>query len=250
VHTKRRKAGSGNGRRRKAKGGEPLMKYKGVVDPGHGGSDVGAVGSKSYEKDIALAVSKKIAERLEFHNIETILTRIGDVDVTYPGASAGEELGRRAFIANDFGADFFISVHCNGFGNPAAHGFEIWTSKGDTAADPLATAIYNRMQPGLGLAGRTDYSDGDPDREENYMVLRLTNMPAALIELGFITNPNNEERMLSEAWQNMAADLAVEGVLEYLDINIPTAEEKPVISEPVQSKEDWQDAGIYRKEQI
>jgi N-acetylmuramoyl-L-alanine amidase len=84
-------------------------------------------------------------------------------------------------------------------------------------------------------------------REAGFYVLKHTNMPALLIEIAFISNPQEEKLLSSTDFHIKVARSLLNGILSYTKANIPTPEETPVINEPVQSKEDWQDAGIYRK---
>jgi N-acetylmuramoyl-L-alanine amidase len=101
-------------------------------------------------------------------------------------------LRERVKMAQKFKADLFISLHMNSAENPLARGFEVWTSVGKTRADEIATSIFENIADEFpSRKPRADWSDGDPDKERNYYVLRETKMPAVLVELGFICN--NEE---------------------------------------------------------
>jgi N-acetylmuramoyl-L-alanine amidase len=175
-----------------------------VVDAGHGGHDPGAINPRLnlLEKDIALRVALALEGWLMNAGETVILTRRSDLFV---------DLQDRARIANLEGADAFISIHCNAAENQDAHGVEIWTSKGQTAADSLATAIANVIQTNFQrLTQRHDFSDGDPDKEGNLAVLRLTKCPAVLIEAGFISN-DQEALWLSDAEniQNIALSVSI-----------------------------------------
>lgn len=164
-----------------------------IIDPGHGGRDSGAVSAdgQTMEKDIVLTVSKRIAELLRPHG-EIHMTREDDTFLTLSG---------RARKANNLGADL-LSIHCNAGGG---RGIEAFTSPGQTASDPWATAILDELHscfPGRPI--RKDLSDGDPDKEERFTVLTKTRNSAVLVELGFIdteegrfflTAPTNQERM-------------------------------------------------------
>lgn len=188
--------------------------YRIVVDPGHGGPDPGAVGPAGIqEKVVTLAVAKILAKILAAAGTEVKLTRTDDSDVT---------LARRVEISNEFGADVFISIHANAAISPLGKGMEVWTSVGDTAADPLAESIANSLQATFSnLVFRADFSDGDQDKEANYFVLRWTKSPAVLPELGFITNPSEEKLLESPAHQMKAAKAIAEGVLKQLGLSLP-----------------------------
>lgn len=147
------------------------------LDPGHGGHDPGTINREFNleEADLALVITKRIAKLLESYYY-VAMSRREDVY---------RSLSKRASDANRFNADYFFSIHLNSASNPNANGFELFTSPGDTAADPVATAIYDEWNIS---AKRPDKSDGDPDKEAHFTVLKKTKMPAVLIEVGFISN--------------------------------------------------------------
>ena len=176
-----------------------------VVDPGHGGSDPGAVGASGLrEADVVLAICNHMVPALREMGWTVYMTRAGD-------SALG--LRTRCEIANNWDADLFISVHANSFHNRAAHGWEVWTSPGDTPADPVATRIYNsgkRTFPTIN--GRPDLSDGDPDKEARFKVLTGTHMPAVLVETAFISNPREEQWLNDPGWRLRMAGAIVSGI--------------------------------------
>ena len=185
----------------------------------NGGRDPGAVGpGGTKEKDVALAVARRLAEIISAAGAEVELTRQDDSDVS---------LARRVEISNGAGADVFISIHANAFTNPAAKGMEVWTSVGQTAADPIAESIANALQDSfLDLVLRTDMSDGDKDKEANFHVLRWTEAPAVLVELAFISNPAEEAMLKTQVYQEKAARAIAQGVAGHLGITLAPAEPK------------------------
>lgn len=157
-----------------------------VIDPGHGGDDPGAVAKDgTREADLALLYSKEIAADLAARapEIETIFTHLG----------AGCPLADRTRMSNELEADLFVSIHCNAAKNTEARGFEVFTTRGITGADRVATAIYRQAREQLPeiFKPRSDWEDGDPDREANFYVLRHTKARAVLVELGFVSNPTD-----------------------------------------------------------
>jgi len=145
------------------------------IDPGHGGKDPGAVGPTGLkEAHINLQVSQLLAPQLESRFESFILTRSEDVYIA---------LGQRCQIANSWPADIFVSIHCNSNG-PSAVGIETLyvSAKGEALSTPIqaelirATGDVNR-----GLKYRSDLA-----------VLNGTNMPATLVEIGFISHPDTE----------------------------------------------------------
>ena len=173
------------------------MKF--LIDPAHGGTDSGAVGpGGSHECEIALAVSLMVAGHIRQGSTnECRLTSYSDIFIT---------LDERCGLANDW-ADVLISIHCNAAESASATGFEVWTSPGWTPADPIATAIWQEFKQDFPyMRARLDTSDGDPDKESKFRVLVGTTMPAVLVELGFISNPEEEKRLLSPVFQTDAAN--------------------------------------------
>ena len=161
-----------------------------IIDPGHGGKDPGAVGPNGLtEAAVALDVACRLALLLSPYDVHTSLTRNTDVFV---------ELDRRAALANDLRADLFLSIHLNACESHNARGYEVWTTKGQTAADPFAGRLFITLALAFpDLPGRKDMSDGDTDKESNFAVLRLTNCPAALVELDFLDHPD-----AAAAWED------------------------------------------------
>jgi N-acetylmuramoyl-L-alanine amidase len=187
--------------------------YRVYVDPGHGGVDPGAVNERLAlnESDINLSLSLNFKSRIDSGDylFQVKLPRHTDKYVS---------LEQRVLEANAWKADIFLSFHCNACDNPNVRGFEVWTSEGETRADLLATQIFNILRETIpNSPGRTDYDDGDPDKEKNFYVLRNTKMPAVLIEFGFISNDEQAKFLNEYENQYMIVDAladTVEGFLE------------------------------------
>lgn len=163
------------------------------LDCGHGGHDVGAVGPEGLTEAAAvLRIGKYIRRGLLDREIEVMCTRSTDKFVS---------LAKRCEMANDWGAHLLLSVHANAFSNPAAHGYEVWTSIGQTAADPIAERIFNSMGAAFpNLAPRFDKTDGDSDKEAGFAVLTGTAMAAVLVETAFISNAIEERWLRDIGW--------------------------------------------------
>ena len=170
------------------------------IDAGHGGKDPGACAGGVREKDIALSIAKKIRVHLRAAGYGVILTRENDDTFI--------SLGNRAAEANMWGADLFVSVHCNSAPNSSANGMEVYvhTSRGADSTR-AAHAIYDRLLPASGLKGRGV-------KVNDYAVLRETAMPAVLVELGFVSNDGDRAKLVSEAWQERAAEAIAAGIME------------------------------------
>ena len=185
-----------------------------VIDPGHAGrnTDPGAVNAKTglQEADIALVISRLVENYLLNVGYEVKLTR------TEWEQEETDDLSYRTALANDWGADIFISLHCNSAANQSAEGYEVWTSPGNTLGDKLATRIYGQIAAEFpDRAGRTDYSDGDPDKESRFYVLVHTDAPACLVEMAFISNDAEAALLVDAAWQDRYARAIARGVTDY-----------------------------------
>ncbi|OKP91426.1 N-acetylmuramoyl-L-alanine amidase [Paenibacillus sp. P32E] len=172
-----------------------------IIDGGHGKKDSGGIGeSGKLEKDFNLAMVLKVKELLKNNpEINVILTRSTDVFV---------ELVDRAKIANKAGADVFISIHANA-GDAEAKGSETLYTK--DIDKPFATIIHKYLMAATGLTDRRC-------RYQNLSVCRNTTMPAALIEPGFLTNPEEEDLLFNEEFQNKLAVAMAQGICEYLGV--------------------------------
>ena len=187
-----------------------------MIDPGHAGpnTDPGAVNGTTglQEADVALVISRLVENYLTAVGYEVKLTR------TDWEQAETDDLSYRTALANDWGADIFISLHCNSAANSSAKGFEVWTSPGDTLGDKLATCIYGQIAAEFpDRVGRVDYSDGDPDKESRFYVLMYTDAPACLVEMAFISNDEEAALLADAVWQDRYARAIARGVTDYVD---------------------------------
>lgn len=184
------------------------------IDPGHGGRNIdpGAVNRHTglQEADVVLNVSRLVGKYLLAVGYEVKLTR------TDWEQAETDDLSYRTALANDWGADIFISLHCNSAANQNAAGYEVWTSPGNTLGDKLATCIFNQIAAEFpDRAGRTDYTDGDPDKEARFYVLVYTDAPACLVEMAFISNDEEAALLADAVWQDRYARAIARGVTDY-----------------------------------
>ncbi len=184
-----------------------------VIDPGHGGRDPGAIGRDTglKEADVNLAVAKLLERKLVKAGHTVALTRWTD-DQLVPG-ERNRDLAARPTVANKIRADLFLSIHCNSVENRSACGFEAFTTRGQDASDPLASAIVEAWMivfPNVRL--RADFTDGDSDKEANFAVLRQAKVPAVLVEMEFISNPAGERFLASAANQERMAEALKIGI--------------------------------------
>ncbi|AEG59381.1 N-acetylmuramoyl-L-alanine amidase [Desulforamulus ruminis] len=182
-----------------------------MLDPGHGGVDPGAIGPTGVrEKDITLAVAQRVASILS-PVVDVRLTR--DTDTSYSHVTS-TDLSIRARLANQAGADCFVSIHCNSATNNTAGGTETYHYPGSILGNTLAKAVHTCVIPALGRVDRGI-------KTANFAVLRETNMPACLVEMAFISNPTEEALLGSAAFQETAATAIAQGIAEYLGLDLP-----------------------------
>ena len=181
-----------------------------VIDPGHGGADPGGVGTGMQEKNVVLDTCKRFKALLEADTADAggggswtvFLTRSDDTFV---------ELSARANYANSKGADRFMSIHSNAFGDASANGTETfsYTSGGEGAA--LRNLVQDEMIKAWGLTNRGN-------KTANFAVLRETSMPAELHELAFITNASDAQKLASESERQKAAEAHLKAIQRHYDI--------------------------------
>ncbi|KKB34698.1 N-acetylmuramoyl-L-alanine amidase [Bacillus thermotolerans] len=175
-----------------------------IIDPGHGGSDPGASAFGLSEKTATLATGLKVNSLFKNTPFKIAMTRTGD---TYP------TLTQRTNFAKNNGGDVFVSIHANS-ASAAATGTETYyysaAATNPYVADSklLASKIQARMLTAWDLNNRGV-------KVGNFAVLRENNMPAALAELGFITNKGDNDKLKSDYWQTAAAKAIYLGILDY-----------------------------------
>jgi N-acetylmuramoyl-L-alanine amidase len=173
-----------------------------AIDPGHGGSDPGAIANGIYEKELNLDVSLRVEKLLKAKGIGVVMTRRDD---TYPS------LSKRVEIAVNSNADAFVSIHGNKFTQESASGTETYYSTASTRADDskqLATFIQNRLYPALGTKNRGV-------KTADYQVIYKNPLPASLVELGFISNDSDASKLSSNYYRDKAAEAIALGIQDY-----------------------------------
>ncbi|KEQ26045.1 N-acetylmuramoyl-L-alanine amidase family protein [Paenibacillus tyrfis] len=177
-------------------------RYRVYIDPGHGGKDNGASSlNKRYEKDFVLALGQKVTALLEKEpKIEVTMTRSNDTFI---------ELDERPNMANNADADLFVSIHANSAGSETVGGTETyyWTEQ----SLDFAKLMHKYLVEATGF----------PDRkvkQERFVVIKKSTMPAVLLEVGFLTNRAEEEQMYQDAFQNKVAASIVTAIKKQLNL--------------------------------
>lgn len=183
--------------------------YTIAIDAGHGGPDPGAIGVTGVkEKDVNLSIALKVGQLLSQNNINVVYTRTDDNVPWSDGTSA--DLQHRSDIANNAKADYYVCIHNNSFSSPSAYGTETLYQTTSTASEKLAQAIQSALASEL-----NSYDRGIKDGDWLY-ISRHNNMPTVLTEVGFLTNPTEEENLNDTTYQAKAADAIVKGILSFL----------------------------------
>ena len=217
-----------------------------IIDPGHGGKDPGSIGYKgTKEKDIVLDVSKRLARKIQKNlRVKTILTRDEDVFI---------RLQDRTKFANTNEGDLFISIHVNSNESKKPYGFETYLLKPGRNQEAINVALRENsvielegnkfekltdeqlIQATIAQSGFVQYSEkfaalvqeeidkrvqsrNRGVKQAGFYVLMGASMPNVLIELGYISNPNEEKKLNSSSYRDMLATSIYYAILEYQKI--------------------------------
>lgn len=170
------------------------------LDFGHGGTDPGALRNGHKEKDLTLSIGLKVADILKKHGIQIIYARTTDVAVSLVG---------RSNKANANNVTIVVSIHVNAATNPSANGVETFSHTGSREGAKLAKAIQDSL-----VASKL-FDSNRGTKTANFHILRETKAPAALTELGFITNIKDIQNLKK---QNEIALAVAKGILNYLGV--------------------------------
>ena len=189
-------------------GGTGLASQTIVIDPGHGGTDPGAVALDTKEKDVVLQVGLKLKPLLEQTPINIVYTRTTDKYLT---------LAERVEVADQVNANLFVSIHANSSTNTSANGSEVYFYSKSGASysqnsQELAEKIQERF---ISMVGTTDRGT----KEGNYYVLRENSRAAVLVELAFINNSSDNSKLTSSTYQQRMAKAIYYGILDYYGEN-------------------------------
>jgi len=178
-----------------------------VVDAGHGGWDPGMVSGKVEEKDINLSIAKKLQVFLEQGGATVIITRIDD---TALGTKKTGDMHARRLIANTSNADIFVSIHQNSYNSANVKGFQAFYFNESDNSKKLAACIQHRLKEFVNTGNKLDSR-----ANKNYFVLKQTEMPAVLVECGFLTNYNERNKLTTEEYQEKIAWGIYLGIVDY-----------------------------------
>jgi len=185
----------------------PLNRKVVVVDAGHGGKDPGMVCAKVEEKGINLSIAKKLQTFLEQGGATVIVTRLDDSPLSRN--KSGDMYVRRT-IANTSHADIFVSIHQNSYDNPNVKGAQTFYFNQSDNSQKLANCVQKRIKE---LVATGNKFNAKPNG--NYYVLKQTEMPAVLVECGFLTNYTERQNLTNEEYQEKIAWGIYLGIVDY-----------------------------------
>jgi len=181
-----------------------------AIDPGHGGSDPGAVRASLQEKNICLDIARRLRDILVARGWQVVMTRSDDRDVYAPNDSAHDELQARDDVANSRGARLLVSIHVNSYVNSGPHGVATYYYKASDLS--LAQSVSRR------IASELDINNNGVIKDKLYVVNHAA-MPAALVETAYISNPDDFSLLQSASWRQKMAQAIADGIVDYTESN-------------------------------
>lgn len=185
-----------------------------VLDPGHGGPDPGAVQGEAIEKDISLSVSIKLRDYLQQQGALVLMTRETDMDLAdedLKGYSRRkvQDLKRRVDLINHSEADFFASIHLNAIPSPKWKGAQTFYSGHYKESKRGAKFIQEELRRNLENTNR------EAKTSESIYLLKKSEIPGVLVEIGFLSNPTEREMLRQEDYQEQVAASIYQGIMRY-----------------------------------
>lgn len=195
-----------------------------VIDPGHGGIDPGTIGRKLKipEKEVTLAIAKRLANLLSQAGAMVVMTRDTDRDLSDAGFKGSfierkrQDLARRVDLAHRVNAELYISIHANADPSPRWHGAQVFYYSNSLESKMLATAIQDELVRILGNNNRKA-------KEGVFFIMEKTRIPAVTVEVGFMSNEMEERLLADELYQSKVAHAIFSGLVKYY----VAKEEKP-----------------------
>lgn len=193
-------------------GAKPVV----VIDPGHGGIDPGKVGvNGAYEKDINLGISLYLKEILDKRGFQVIMTRESDCGL-YQESDRNKkaaDLRARADLMNQDEVSLVVSVHQNSFSGQSTRGAQVFYHAGSEEGQKLAAVLQAELIRSLDTSNHRQ-----PKGNADYYLLRNTAKTAVIVECGFLSNPEEAEKLCDKSYQQQTAEAIAEGICQYLGI--------------------------------
>lgn len=179
-----------------------------VVDAGHGGKDPGKIGVNDVlEKDLNLAIAKRVQVGLEKEGIQVVMTRKEDVSEE----SKLGDMKKRVELINEIHPAITVSIHQNSYSDPSVRGAQVFYFTHSKASEEAASVMQEML--------RAYDSENTRQIKANdiFYMLKKTEVPTIIVECGFLSNPTEAEKLTSEEYQQQMADAICKGIIKWLD---------------------------------
>ena len=182
------------------------------IDPGHGGLDPGTIYKNIYEKDINLSISKKLKDLLEKEGAIVYLTRYGDYDLAANNVYERKksDLNNRAKIINKSKADLYISIHLNSIKSSTWYGAQVFYDDVNSNNKKIALLMQKTLKKEL-------KTNREVKEINNMLMNRKITIPGILIEVGFLSNPNERYLLQKSDYQYKLCETIKKGIMKYFN---------------------------------
>lgn len=189
-------------------------KFTVVIDAGHGGYDPGKVGTTgTLEKDINLKIALYLKEMLEGQDIEVIMTRDEDEELsTDSSRRKASDMKERVALIDKSNADMVVSIHQNSYTDPQIYGAQCFYYTNSEEGEKLASIIQEQI---INSTNQTKIRDIKSNSD--YYLLKYSTLATVIVECGFLSNPEEEQLLLTETYQRKMAWAIHLGILQYLN---------------------------------
>lgn len=184
-----------------------------IIDAGHGGSDPGKVGAGDIlEKEINLAIAKKVETQLKKEKIKVIMTREEDQMLTgdADSGSKAQDMKERVELINRELPQIAVSIHQNSYQDASVHGAQVFYYSSSQEGERAAGIMQNSL-----LAFDAD-NTRQPKANDTYYLLRRTQVPTIIVECGFLSNPEEAKNLCLDEYQEKVAQAICQGILEFI----------------------------------
>lgn len=196
---------------------QPVSRPVVILDPGHGGIDGGAQANGIVEKDINLAIAQNLRDLLSVQGFHVIMTReddrsIHDEGITQIARQKRSDLHNRLAITENHPEAILISIHQNQFPQPSCQGAQIFYSQNRPESQKLAQSIQESFQRNL----QPENDRQIKPAQNNLFLLYEAKIPAVMAECGFLSNPQEAQKLSQTEYQEQVAFVILEGLMDFL----------------------------------
>lgn len=180
-----------------------------ILDAGHGGSDPGKVGiNNALEKEINLEISQKVKALLEAKEIKVIMTRENDEMLCEETADnkKREDMKRRTEMINEIRPFLVVSIHQNSFSDASVSGAQVFYYSGSEESEKMAVLMQNALRE------VDEQNQREAKANDSYYLLKKTKVPTLIVECGFLSNPEEAEKLVTDEYQDAISNAIVKGI--------------------------------------